>query len=75
MILLASDVTFLWGLLDMGLDGCFALSIITVLDQLPHPVSAGALTSLMQTGEFIIVAFVPLCVAGIQQLRHSFTWI
>lgn len=76
LMLFASDVPLLWvALLGMGLGGCFALSIITALDHLPHPVSAGALTSLMQAGGFIIAAFGPLCAAWIQQLSQSFTWV
>lgn len=51
LMLFASDAPLLWvALLGMGLGGCFALSIITALDHLPHPISAGALTSLMQAG-------------------------
>lgn len=66
----------LWvALLGMGLGGCFALSIITALDHLPHPVSAGALTSLMQAGGFIIAAFGPLVAAWLHQVSQSFTWV
>lgn len=76
LMLFASDVPLLWvALLGMGLGGCFALSIITALDHLPHPVSAGALTSLMQAGGFIIAAFGPLAAAWLHQVSQGFTWV
>ncbi|EDU57542.1 MFS transporter [Providencia stuartii] len=69
---------FLWVcLIGIGLGGCFALSIIASLDHLPHPVSAGALTSLMQAGGFIIAAFWPLFAAWLHEVSQSFAlvWI
>ena len=74
LMLFPHFISLLWvGLLGCGLGGCFALTIITSLDHISHPVSAGALTSLMQAGGFIIAAFGPLIAAGLQQINHSYT--
>ena len=74
LILLPNTLPLLWvGLLGCGLGGCFALTIITSLDHIPHPASAGILTALMQAGGFIIAAFGPLVAAALQQFSHSFT--
>lgn len=76
LMLFANAFPLLWvALLGLGLGGCFALSIITALDHISHPVSAGALTSLMQAGGFIIAAFGPLCAAWLHQVSHNFTWV
>ncbi|WP_273803224.1 cyanate transporter [Providencia rettgeri] len=76
LMLFARDMPYLWiVLLGVGLGGCFALSIITALDHIPHPVSAGALTALMQAGGFIIAAFGPLLAAWLHQLSQSFIWV
>lgn len=76
LMLFAREMPFLWvALLGVGLGGCFALSIITALDHIPHPVSAGALTALMQAGGFIIAAFGPLLAAWLHQLSQSFIWV
>lgn len=76
LMLFARDMPYLWiALLGVGLGGCFALSIITALDHIPHPVSAGALTALMQAGGFIIAAFGPLLAAWLHQLSQSFIWV
>lgn len=74
--LLPNMLPYLWVcLIGVGLGGCFALSIITSLDHLPYPVSAGALTSLMQAGGFIIAAFGPLFAAWLHEISQSFTWV
>ena len=76
LMLFPSSTPLLWvGLLGIGLGGCFALTIIASLDHLPHPASAGALTSLMQGGGFIIAAFGPLLAAVLQQISQSFIWV
>lgn len=74
LILFPNTLPLLWvGLLGCGLGGCFALTIITSLDHIAHPASAGVLTALMQAGGFIIAAFGPLIAASLQQFSHSFT--
>lgn len=76
LCLFAGYFPFLWiALLGIGLGGCFALSIITALDHISHPLWAGALTSLMQAGGFIIAAFGPLAAAWLHQVSQSFTWV
>lgn len=65
--------SYLWcALLGIGLGGCFSLTIITSLDHLPHPASAGALAALMQGGGFIIASLGPLLSAGLLDLTGSF---
>ncbi|HGN1706020.1 TPA: cyanate transporter [Providencia rettgeri] len=76
LMLFAGYFPLLWiALLGIGLGGCFALSIITALDHISHPLWAGALTSLMQAGGFIIAAFGPLAAAWLHQVSLSFTWV
>ncbi|MEQ4692857.1 MULTISPECIES: cyanate transporter [Providencia] len=76
LVIFPQALPYLWVcLIGAGLGGCFALSIITSLDHLPHPVSAGALTSLMQAGGFIIAAFGPLFAAWLHGVSQSFTWV
>lgn len=76
LMLLPNFVPLIWiGLLGCGLGGSFALTIITSLDHLPHPVSAGVLTSLMQAGGFIIAGFGPLLAAWIHQVSQGFSWV
>ncbi|WP_272687414.1 cyanate transporter [Providencia sp. PROV149] len=76
LVVFPHSVPFLWVcLIGIGLGGCFALSIITSLDHLPHPASAGALTSLMQAGGFIIAAFGPFFAAWLHEISQSFAWV
>lgn len=76
LMLLPNFVPLVWvGLLGCGLGGSFALTIITSLDHLPHPASAGVLTSLMQAGGFIIAGFGPLLAAWVHQVSQGFSWV
>lgn len=60
-------------LLGMGLGGCFSLFMLVALDHLPSPTQAGALSSLMQGGGFILAALAPLIMAQLHELSGSWT--
>ena len=58
----------LWvGICGAGLGGAFALNMVTALDHIPNPETAGSLAALMQGGGFLIAAIAPLLFA---QLHH-----
>ncbi len=66
---------YLWSIfLGCGLGGCFSMMMIAVLDHVPHPLHAGALSALMQGGGFIIASFGPLIAVWLQQDDGSFTY-
>ena len=51
-------------LLGAGLGGSFALSMVVVLDHLPDPAQAGALSALMQGSGFLLAALAPWAMAA-----------
>ena len=59
-------------LLGMGLGGSFALTMVVVLDHLPEPAQAGALSALMQGGGFLLAALAPWVVATLHGASGSF---
>ncbi|NMM78984.1 MFS transporter, partial [Acidovorax sp. SRB_24] len=59
-------------LLGAGLGGSFALSMVVVLDHLPDPAQAGALSALMQGGGFLLAAFAPWTLAALHSARGGF---
>ncbi len=59
-------------LLGAGLGGCFALTMVVVLDHLPDPSQAGSLSALMQGGGFFIAAFAPLLIAALHERSGDF---
>lgn len=59
-------------LLGAGLGGCFALSMVVVLDHLPDPAQAGALSALMQGGGFLLAALAPWAVAALHGASGGF---
>ena len=64
-------------LLGAGLGGCFALTMVVVLDHLTNPVQAGSLSALMQGGGFFIAAFAPWLIAALHDVTGGFQagWI
>ena len=64
---------YLWAaLVGAGLGGCFALSMVVVLDHLADPAHAGALSALMQGGGFLIAAIPPWIVAVLHDATGGF---
>lgn len=62
-----------WALvLGAGLGGSFALTMVVVLDHLPDPAQAGALSALMQGGGFLLAAVAPWVVAVLHGATGSF---
>ena len=59
-------------LLGAGLGGCFAFSMIVVLDHPSDPAGAGTLSALMQGGGFLIAALPPWIVAVLHGVTGSF---
>ena len=59
-------------LLGMGLGGSFALTMVVVLDHLPDPAQAGALSALMQGGGFLLAALAPWVVASLHGASGGF---
>ncbi len=59
-------------LLGAGLGGSFALTMVVVLDHLPDPAQAGALSALMQGGGFLLAALAPWVVAVLHGASGSF---
>jgi CP family cyanate transporter-like MFS transporter len=59
-------------LLGAGLGGSFALSMVVVLDHLPDPAQAGALSALMQGGGFMLAAAAPWVMATLHGASGSF---
>ncbi len=59
-------------LLGMGLGGSFALTMVVVLDHLPEPAQAGALSALMQGGGFLLAALAPWVMATLHGASGSF---
>ena len=47
--------------------------MLVALDHLPSPTQAGALSSLMQGGGFILAALAPLIMAQLHELSGSWT--
>ena len=67
-----------WALvLGAGLGGSFALTMVVVLDHLPDPAQAGALSALMQGGGFLLAAVAPWVVAVLHGATGSFVsgWV
>jgi len=63
----------LWtALVGAGLGGCFALSMVVVLDHLADPAHAGALSAVMQGGGFLIAAIPPWIVAVLHDATGGF---
>ena len=60
-------------ILGAGLGGSFALSMVVVLDHLPDPAQAGALSALMQGGGFTLAAAAPWVMAALHGTSGSFT--
>lgn len=64
---------YLWAaLVGAGLGGCFALSMVVVLDHLTDPAHAGALSALMLGGGFLIAAIPPWIVALLHDATGGF---
>ncbi len=62
-----------WALmLGAGLGGSFALTMVVVLDHLPDPTQAGALSALMQGGGFMLAALAPWVMATLHGASGSF---
>ena len=59
-------------LLGAGLGGSFALTMVVVLDHLPHPTQAGAMSALMQGGGFLLAALAPWVMATLHGASGSF---
>ena len=59
-------------LLGAGLGGSFALTMVVVLDHLPDPAQAGALSALMQGGGFLLAALAPWVMASLHGASGSF---
>ena len=59
-------------LLGAGLGGSFALTMVVVLDHLPDPSQAGALSALMQGGGFLLAAVAPWVMATLHGASGSF---
>lgn len=59
-------------LLGAGLGGSFALTMVVVLDHLPDPAQAGALSALMQGGGFLLAAVAPWAIAVLHGASGSF---
>ena len=59
-------------LLGAGMGGSFALSMVVVLDHLPNPAQAGALSALMQGGGFMLAAVAPWVMATLHGASGSF---
>ena len=59
-------------LLGAGLGGSFALTMVVVLDHLPDPAQAGALSALMQGGGFLLAALAPWVIAVLHGASGSF---
>ena len=59
-------------LLGAGLGGSFALTMVVVLDHLPDPAQAGALSALMQGGGFLLAALAPWVMATLHGASGSF---
>ncbi len=59
-------------LLGAGMGGSFALSMVVVLDHLPDPAQAGALSALMQGGGFMLAAVAPWVMATLHGASGSF---
>ena len=59
-------------LLGAGLGGSFALTMVVVLDHLPDPALAGALSALMQGGGFLLAALAPWVMATLHGASGSF---
>ena len=59
-------------LLGAGLGGSFALTMVVVLDHLPHPTQAGAMSALMQGGGFLLAAVAPWVMATLHGASGSF---
>jgi CP family cyanate transporter-like MFS transporter len=69
---------FVWVIVcGAGLAGSFALAIVTALDHLPTPQSAGTLAALMQGGGFLIAALAPYVMALMINWTgdYTFGWI
>ena len=58
--------------LGAGMGGSFALSMVVVLDHLPDPAQAGALSALMQGGGFMLAAVAPWVMATLHGASGSF---
>ncbi len=59
-------------LLGAGLGGSFALTMVVVLDHLPDPAQAGALSALMQGGGFLLAALAPWALAALHGASGGF---
>lgn len=58
--------------LGAGLGGSFALTMVVVLDHLPDPAQAGALSALMQGGGFLLAAVAPWVMATLHGVSGNF---